>query len=157
MLAQPGLVVDSGDDIVDLGSAPEESPQSDTNGARKARGSGPKIDRNANISLVPDLNFRPAGHPTLRDFFAEKAPSTDMEHILVVVYYMQHSMGVPKIGLRHIRTALREVSKSLPADLRQTIRNMRVNKAWVNYADLDDIKTATGGENHVLHDMGKKG
>lgn len=157
LLTQPGLVLDSGGEMQDRDSAIEESPQSETNGTRKPRGSGPKTDRNANIALVHDLNFRPEGQPGLREFFAEKAPSTDMENVLVVLYYLQHKMGVSKIGPGHILTALRDVGKSIPADLRQTIYNMRNRKAWVKYTDFDDIKTATAGENHVLHDMGKKG
>jgi len=80
-----------------------------------------------------------------------------MEEILVVVYYMQNMMKVPKIGLGHIRTALRDVGKGIPLDLKQTVRNMRNKKAWVKYTELDNITTATAGENHVLHDMGKKG
>lgn len=157
-LTQQDLDLDSVEGTLDRGdSFTEESQEGETDGGRRPRGSGPKTDRNAGIALVHDLNFRPDGHLTLREFFAEKASGNDMEDILVVVYYMQHIMGVSKIGLGHIRTALVDVSRSIPLDLRQTIRNMRGKKAWVKYTDLDDITTATAGDNRVLHDMGKKG
>jgi hypothetical protein len=156
-IAPQDIDADSVDDALDSDSVAEEPSQSESNAGRKPRGSGPKTDRNAGIALVPDLNFRPEKHPPLREFFAGKAPSSDMEEILLVVYYMQHMMKVSKVGLGHIRTALGDVGKSIPLDLKQTIRNIRGKKAWVKYTELDDITTATAGENHVLHDMGKKG
>jgi len=139
-----------------LDSEAPSAPGKEADVARKPRGSGPKTDRNAGIALVPDLNFRPENSPTLREFFAEKAPGNDMEEILVVTYYMQHTMGLSNIGLGHIRTALKDVGKGIPLDMSQTARNMRNKKAWVKYTQLDNITTATAGENHVLHDMGKK-
>ena len=72
------LDADSGDYVVDGDSVAEESSQSEANSGRKPRGSGPKTDRNSGIALVPDLNFRPEKHPPLREFFAGKAPSSDM-------------------------------------------------------------------------------
>jgi hypothetical protein len=155
-LTQQDVESDSVDEVLDRDSFSEESSQSETNGGRKPRGSGPKTDRNAGIALVHDLDFRPQGHPALREFFAEKDSGNDMENILVVLFYMQHTIRVSKIGLGHIRTALADVKKSIPLDLRQTIRNMRDRKAWVKYSELDDITTATAGDNQVLHDMGKK-
>jgi hypothetical protein len=151
------LEPDSVDEVPDRESLTEDSPQAESNTGRKPRGSGSKADRNAGIGLVHDLDFRPEGHPTLRDFFAEKSPSTDMEQILVVVYYMQHKMHISKIGAGHVLTGLRDVGKSIPLDLKQTIRNLRDRKAWLKFSDIDDISTATAGDNHVTHDIGKKG
>jgi hypothetical protein len=150
------LVSEIADEVSHQDSFAEEPPQAETNTGRKPRGSGPKTDRNASIALVHDLDFRPQGHPALREFFADKNSSNDMENILVVVYYMQHIMSVSKIGLGHIRTALAEVKKSMPIDLRQTVRNVRDRKIWVKYSEPTDITTATAGDNYVLHEMGKK-
>lgn len=85
VIVQQNLVNDSIDDVLVNESAAEEPLQNETNSSRRPRGSGPKTDRNAGIALVPDLNFRPEKHPNLREFFAGKAPSNDMEEILVVV------------------------------------------------------------------------
>jgi hypothetical protein len=151
------LAPDGVEEVLNSDSVTDEPRQTETNTGRRQRGSGPKIDRNAGIALVHDLDFRPQGHPTLRDFFAEKSAGTDMEQILVVVYFMQHNMLLRKIGPSHILTALKDVGKSIPLDLKQTIRNMRDKKAWIKFADIDDISTATAGDNHVIHDIGKKG
>lgn len=123
--------------------------------ARK-RGTGPKRDYNAGIELIPDLNFRPDGKQTLREFFAEKGPKGDMEQVLVVTYYMQHQMNMQAVGLGHIRTAMKDVNKPLPADLRSTVRNMKKQKAWLNWSKPDSMQVTTIGENYVEHDIASR-
>jgi hypothetical protein len=156
-LTQQDLEADSVQEALDSDIVTEGTLQSETSVGRKPRGSGTKTDRNAGIALVPDLNFRPQGHPTLRDFFAEKSPSNDMEDILVVVYYMQNQMTLAKIGPSHVLTALKEVGRGIPRDLKQTIRNMKERKVWINFSDIEDVSIATAGDNYVVHEIGKKG
>ena len=131
---------------------PEETATSAT---RKQRGSGKKVDRNAGLALVPDLNFMPSGKDTLRQFVAKKNPDSDLTAVLVVLYYMQHLMALSKIGPSHIMTALKDVGKAIPVDLKQTIRNAKSSKMWVNFSDLEDLRTTTQGDNYVEHEMGK--
>lgn len=126
-----------------------------TSNARRPRGSGKKTDRNAGIRLVPDLNFRPDGKQALRDFVEQKAPESDVETVLAGVYYMQHMMELPKIGPSHVMTAYKELGKPIPADLKQTIRNLMNRDMRVKFDDIEDIRTTTQGENFVEHEMGK--
>jgi len=132
-------------------SGDDTAPQS----ARKARGTGKKTDRNAGLDLVPDLDFRPTGKPTLKDFLEEKKPDTDLEAGLVMIYYMQQMMGLAKIGPNHVLTAFKEAKRAIPADLRQTIRNTKKSRMWLNFTDIEDIRTTTQGDNVVEHEMGK--
>lgn len=137
--------------ITDEGSSAESN---DTATRTRKRGTGPKTDRNAGIELVPDLNFKPGGKTSLREFVAEKAPKNDMEHVVVLVYYMQHTIKLPTIGPGHIRTAFKDINVPLPVDLRATIRNLRRSKAWLKFTDIDAIRVATAGENFVVHELG---
>jgi hypothetical protein len=130
----------------------EKSPAQNN---RKARGTGKKIDRNAGLELVPDLNFRPSGKPSLKQFMDQKNANSDVEAVVVALYYMQHTMGLPKIGPAHVMTAFKEAGKAIPVDLRQTIRNIKKSKMWLNFTDLEDIRTTTQGDNVVEHEMGK--
>ena len=123
--------------------------------ARKARGTGKKVYRNAGLKLVPDLNFRINGNPTLKAFVDEKSPKNDLEATLALVYYMQHVMELAKIGPAHVMTAFKEVGKPFPADIRQTIRNVMNLKMWLNFTDIEDVRTTTQGDNFVQHEMGK--
>jgi hypothetical protein len=67
---------------------------------------------------------------------------------------MQRFMGLAKIGPAHVMTAFKEAGKAIPADVRQTIRNVK-NKIWLNFDDIEDVRTTTQGENVVEHEMGK--
>jgi len=79
-----------------------------------------------------------------------------MEQILVLVHYMQHTLELPAIGPGHILTAFKHVGKPVPADLRATIRNMKNQKVWLNFTDLEAVRVTTQGDNIVEHDLGAK-
>lgn len=122
---------------------------------RKPRGTGKKVDRNAGLNLVPDLDFRPNKQQSLREFVDSKNPKNDVEAVLVAVYYMQHKMGLTNIGPAHVLTALKEAGKSIPVDLRQTIRNVKKSRMWLNFSNIEDVRTTTQGDNCVEHEMSR--
>jgi len=122
---------------------------------RKPRGAGKKIDRNAGLKLVPDLNFRPDGEQALKEFVDEKNPKNDLELALATVYFMQHVMALHKIGPAHVMTAFKEAGKPIPGDVKQTIRNVKNSRIWLNFNDIEDVRTTTQGDNFVEHEMGK--
>ena len=62
--------------------------------------------------------------------------------------------AMTKIGPAHVMTALKEAGRAIPVDLRQTIRNVKKSKMWLNFADIEDIRTTTQGDNFVEHEMG---
>jgi len=148
-----GQEVEEATDQVEEAEAPEEESAPLT--PRKPRGTGNKVDRNAGLNLVPNLDFRPKDAQSLEAFMDEKSPKSDMELTLATVYYMQHTIELTKIGPSHVLTALRDVKKLIPVDVRQTIRNVKSKKMWLNYSDIDDIRTTTQGDNFVEHEMGR--
>jgi hypothetical protein len=141
------------DAISDEEEVPAQGEDQATLIARKPRSTG-KRDRNAGLALVPDLNFRANDQQTLKEFVDQKSPKNDLETTLTVVYYMQHSMKLPKIGPAHVLTAFKETGKAV-LDLRQTVRNVKNNRMWLNFADIEDVRTTTQGDNYIEHDMGK--
>jgi hypothetical protein len=104
---------------------------------------------------VPNLNFRPGGKRSLKEFLEEKSSKSDLETVLATVYYMQNVMALSKVGPSHVMTAFKEAGIAIPADLKQTIRNVKNSRMWLNFADIDDIRTTTQGDNFVEHEMGK--
>ncbi|MBR0757314.1 hypothetical protein JQ604_34475 [Bradyrhizobium jicamae] len=133
----------------------EFDAESTPSNTRKVRGTGKKIDRNAGLNLVPNLDFRPSGKQALREFVEEKNPKNDLEAVLAAAYYMQHQMDLTKIGPAHVMTAFKEVGRAIPVDLRQTLRNVKKSKMWLNFTDIEDFRTTTQGDNFVEHEMGK--
>jgi hypothetical protein len=145
---------------------PEEVEQPDAGAAgstRKKRGEGTKTERNAGISPVADLDFVPKDKPALKAFFAEKAPATDMEQVLVVGYYLKQTLGLATFGPGHIFAGFKHVNKPIPVDLRQTMRNMkpmvgtRQGKGWLNFTEVESARLTTEGENVVEHELPRKG
>ena len=87
------VVEEAIDQVEEVETPDEESAAPNT---RKARGSGRKTDRNAGLTLVPDLDFRPNGKQALKEFVDEKKPKNDLEAALATVYYMQQIMAWPR-------------------------------------------------------------
>lgn len=120
---------------------------------RAPRGQGKKVDRNAGLGLV-ELNFRPDDGSSFKEFVATKSPKNDVEAVVTYVYFLQHKMKVAPIGPRQVYTAFKEAGRPVPKDLRQTIRNVKSTKMFINFSDIDDIKITTQGDNFVEHDLG---
>jgi hypothetical protein len=148
--------IEEAEDTVDQAEEAETLGEDQvTQNARAPRGTGKKSDRNAGLELVPNLNFRPNGKQALKDFLEDKDPTSDVEVVLTTLHYMQHVMELPKIGPSHVMTAFKEAGKAIPVDVRGTIRNIKKSKMWLNFTDLEDIRTTTQGDNFVEHDMRK--
>jgi hypothetical protein len=133
VLLQQGVAEEVEEPIEHVGDADATEEEVEISAARKPRGTGKKTDRNAGLSLVPNLNFRPSGKQSLKEFVAERNSTSDLETVLVAVHYMQHIMALTKIGPAHVMTAFKEVGMAIPVDLRQTIRNVKKSKMWLNF------------------------
>jgi hypothetical protein len=123
--------------------------------SRRKRGDGDPKDRNASIALVGDVDFVPNGKTSLKNFFAEKAPGSDMDHVLVLCHFLQHTLQYTKFGPGHILSGFKHVGKPVPKDLKGTIRNMKKDKAWLNFTDIESLRLTTEGDNRVEHELGK--
>lgn len=149
-------------EVIDAEQVEQPDAGAPTN-ARKKRGEGTKTERNAGISPVADLNFVPKDKAALKAFFAEKAPATDMEQVLVVGYYLKHTLDIATFGPGHIFAGFKHVNKPIPVDLRQTMRNMKPmvgskqGKGWLNFTDVEAARLTTEGENVVEHELPRKG
>jgi len=147
--------VEEVDDVIEQDEVSELVDEESASPARKARGSGKKVDRNAGLELVPNMDFRPSGKQALKDFLEKKSPKNDIEITLAAVHYMQHVMQLTKIGPAHVMTIFKDAGKPIPVDLKQTIRNIKKSKMWLNFTDIEDVRTTTQGDNFVEHEMGK--
>ena len=105
-------------------------------------------------AFVKDLNFRPAGKPTLRDFFARKAPQGRQEQLVVILYYLSKELGVTGIGADHIYTAFKEVEKAVPMNISKMIHSISTRKGWFSTSAAGYALTV-GGENFVEHELPK--
>jgi hypothetical protein len=134
-----GEIVDSASDELSVG--------------RTKRGQGPRRDRNAGLGIVKELNLRPEGKPSLKDFFASKKPKTQMEQMAVFAFYLKKIAEEAEVGYNHLFTCFDETSTRKPEDLAQTARNTASKKGWIDTSKPDDVKITTRGENLVDHEL----
>jgi hypothetical protein len=121
---------------------------------RKRRGDGDRRDRNAGLKPVGNIDFVPAGKPSLNEFFTAKAPSSDLDQILVICFFLEHTLETNQIGPGHVLSGLKHLEKPVPKDLKQTIRNVE-KKAWLRFTDIEDIHLTTEGDNRVKFKLGQ--
>lgn len=120
----------------------ERSPKGRVTGARKE-----------SYSIVSDLNLRPEGKQSLRDFFAVKKPDTAMELNTVFVYYLERELAITAIGPDHVYTCYKEVSSKVPAALLQSLKDTAHRKGWIDTKNMNALRLSTVGENLVEHDL----
>lgn len=104
---------------------------------------------------VKDLNLRPSGKKSARDFVAEKNPTNQKQKCVVALYYLLHELELEKASIDHIYTFFKDCSWPVPADLPNTLHQAG-SAGWLDTADATDIKITPMGENVVEHDLPKK-
>lgn len=128
----------------------DEEPEDQTAAPRPKR-------KPPTMSIVKDLDLRPEGKQSLRDFYAGKNPGSQEKKVAVCVYYLHKLLELDGITSNHVFSCLKEVKARVPKDLPQIIRNAASRGGWVDSSDAKSIKITTLGENLVEHDLPEKG
>lgn len=106
--------------------------------------------------IVKDLDLRPEGKVSFRDFADEKAPASDAQMNLVAVYYLGNVLQLKGITPDHVHTCYKAIQRRVPTALTQGLRNTASRYGWLDTSDTTDVKITTAGENFVEHDMPTK-
>lgn len=105
------------------------------------------------MSIVKDLNLRPEGEFSFRDFYAQKKPNTQEQAVTVAVYYLKRVLEIDKVTPEYVFICFKDVGQRIPKDLPQTIRDTAKRKGWVDTSERGNVKITTHGENMVDHDL----
>lgn len=100
-----------------------------------------------------DINFRPEGKQSLRDFAAEKVPTTNFEKNAVAVYYLQEILAVDAIEVSHVLAAYTECGWRSPTDPENSLTVTASRKSWLDTSDLKAIVVTHSGRNTVQFDL----
>lgn len=128
-------------------------------GKRKPSGSGKSTRAKVTevYKILGDLDLKPVGKKSLRDFIGEKNPSErGGETSTVMVYYLQKILGLENITLDHVYTCYKHAEKRVPISVRSDLKNIRDRKGWIDCNDMTKIRVTTAGENLVEHELPKK-
>jgi hypothetical protein len=105
------------------------------------------------VSAVRDIDLRPDGKQSFRDFAAEKQPSTKEERNIIAVYYLEQVLNLSEIKAGHVLAAYKECNWPEPNDMRHSLRVTSSRRHWLDTSDRTSIHTTAPGRNLVKHDL----
>lgn len=123
-----------------------------TNGSAKPR--KPKKGRDAQV-ILKDLDLSKGRNGRLKTFYEKYDLKTNYERNLVFVYYMQYELELENITDDHVFTCYRDVGAKIPKALRQSLIDTSSRNGWLDTSDMNSIRVATPGVNHLEHDLAK--
>lgn len=127
---------------------------SNTREKRSSSGGAPKTKVSNDLKVLTDLNLRPKGKTSLKDFAAKYVIKSGEELSLLVVYYLKEELK-ETVTQNHIYSCFKELGKKVPQHFKQTHTNNKNSKNWINVDDWNDIKFTVPGMNHMEHDITK--
>ena len=108
------------------------------------------------VSLIKDLDLRPKGETSFKDFYAEKQPSSAMDFNTVAIYYLKEVCQIDSVTPSHIYTCYKEVGKRPPEAFSQSLRDTASKNGHIDTSKINDIKIALRGKTFVEHDLPKQ-
>jgi hypothetical protein len=140
-----GPAVDSDQGRAVTGTAAGEVPAA----RRRAR----KSSARKSWPSMTDIDFRPEGKPSLRDFAEEKKPTNLHEKNTVVVYYLEEILGITAIHVGHVVAAFTESEWPYPAKPDNSLQITACKKNWLVTSDMNAIRVTHQGRNLVRFDL----
>jgi hypothetical protein len=130
----------------------------DAGATQKAQPKKARVPRTKeSFSIVKDLDLsEKSNSQSLRSFYADKAPGSEMEHVAVFVYFLERIAKIDAVTLNHIYSCYRDIGRKVPISLKQIAWNTASNNGWIDTQSMESIKVATPGENFVEYDLPKK-
>ena len=102
-----------------------------------------------------DLSERNGANVSLKDFVAEKNPSSNVQKTAVFVYYLQNKLNIEEITIDHIFTCYKSMSFRMPNNLKQNLTDTCSSKyGYISRKDGKYTMTVVGA-NYVEFDMNK--
>ncbi|MCR4436141.1 MAG: hypothetical protein QHH06_10210 [Clostridiales bacterium] len=115
--------------------------------------------RNVSVKpqLIKELDLRGTDEKTsLRNFFMEKQPSTNIQRTTVFVYYLQYKLNIPNITIDHVFTCYKEMGIREPENLVQNISDTASSRYGYIDRQGGKLTMSVKGRNFVEHDLPEK-
>jgi len=144
-------------EVIDAELAENEGELEETiESSEKSKGRTNRQRKFPAYSFVNDLNLRPEGKPSLREFYEEKKPADNQQLLTVIVYYLHRVLGTESVSVNHVYTSLKGLSDlgvRVPPDIPNILRKTSNRKGWLDSSDSDNLRTTVPGDNFVEQDL----
>lgn len=145
----------------DTGSTSAKTRRTRKTSTRKSKASdnGAKTTAKRSSSaptMVKDLDLAPKGKASFKDFAAAKAPTSNNDKNVVIVYYLAQITGTSPITIDHVFTSYRNAAWKIPKNLQNSLAATASKKGYFNTSDLQDIRLEVHGINRVEHELPEK-
>jgi hypothetical protein len=141
--------------LTSKGSSKNDGKQPDSPVGKEGRQSKRRSNKSVKGLHRIDLNLRPAGKPSLKEFVAEYKEPTKDELYLLCIAYLRNALKVDGITVDHVYTCLDELGQRVPTYLRQVLTNTKNEKGWIDTTNFEKLTTTIKGDNHMKLDMEK--
>ncbi|MGA2384972.1 MAG: hypothetical protein ABSG33_00390 [Candidatus Bathyarchaeia archaeon] len=144
--------------IGNLTSPFPQPPKPDTDETGNDASQGAAVDekrrrkKNATPRIVPPLPLdlkKTNERPSLKEFYDQKKPKTDMERATVFAYYLKRYLNIKKIEPGHVVSCCKDVSAKVPSDIGMTFYNAQNLYAWLQLDETGKAEISIQGENMV--------
>ena len=106
-------------------------------------------------AIVPELDLRPEGKQSFKEFFDEKKPKVGTQTYTLCVYYLERILNLKGITPNHVYTCMKDVGRKVPNNITNALSITASRAKTINTSNLLNITITVRGENMVEHDMGK--
>jgi len=126
---------------------------------KEEKQNGQKLRKKSNPTppkVLGELDLKPDGKTSLKDFIAEKKPKSNEEHFAVIIYYLQYTLKTQGITRDHVHTCFKDIGAKCPVDIDAALRMAATRKGWIDTSNSTDLKVKVSGENFVEIDLPHK-
>jgi len=120
--------------------------------APKKRSSKPSSTKPQSYKTV-DLGLSPQERAEFKDFYISKAPKTQNDHVLVVIYWLLKNTDREKLTVDEIFTGLRTVGERIPKRITSVLSNLSIGSYITK--ENNEPTLLHIGEDYVDHDLPK--
>lgn len=104
-------------------------------------------------SRTKDINFRPEGRPSLRDFAAQKSPASNNERNVIAVYYLAEVLGIAAIEVGDVLAAYGERGWRPAKAPDNSLMVTACRTGWLETSDMKAIRITHQGRTAVQYDL----
>lgn len=130
----------------------EDAAAGEAESASPSRRRRTKTGAKKTYTIPKGLNWAPDGAPSLETFIEEKQPRNNDEKNLLSCFYLSHMMGL-SVDTEHVLAVYQAAKWDAPAHPHTSLQATASKHAWIDTADMKDIKVVWQGENYVNSKM----